>query len=480
MAEDWTKEWERQVVNGVYPLHRFLGHSDHSAVFLTECKVPPIAQAAIKILPVDPALADAQLVHLKALTALSHPHLIRVFDAGRCYLGGQPFVFVVMEFAEQNLGQILPGRALTPEEVHELLPPTLDALAYLHHRNLAHNGIKPSNFQVVGDQLKLACDTVRPSGERTSTKTKSSIYDAPEARKSGATTAGDLWRLGITLVEALTQTLPVVSADRADSVALPDDLPPEFVDTIRRCLHRDPAGRPTIIELMTQSVAAPATPAVASMLAPELVPVPVPAPAPVPTLLPTSVPTVAPVLKPIVGIPLVEKPVAYHPVERSKTGLILVATVVGILALWVIWSFIHRAPAPAPTAQTAQTTAAVVDQPPPAVAPPEPAEQPTSSTAALPSSVVHQEVPDLSRRTRDKIHGVIKIPVRVTVDRLGRVIATALDNRGSSKYLAHASLDAAKNWRFSVTDQQAPRTWLIHFEFSHAGATAHAAGQPAT
>src|ERR1700675_159667 len=128
MTEDWTKEWERRIVNGVYPLRRFLGRSNHSVVFLTECKAQNVAQAAIKILPADPALTEAQLRHWRRAATLSHPHLIRLLDAGRCQLAGHNFLFVVMDHAEQNLAQILPGRALTLDEGRDLLLQTLDAL----------------------------------------------------------------------------------------------------------------------------------------------------------------------------------------------------------------------------------------------------------------------------------------------------------------------------------------------------------------
>ena len=67
MTEDWTKEWERRIVNGVYPLRRFLGRSNHSVVFLTECTAQNVAQAAIKILPAKPALMEVQLAHWKRL-----------------------------------------------------------------------------------------------------------------------------------------------------------------------------------------------------------------------------------------------------------------------------------------------------------------------------------------------------------------------------------------------------------------------------
>src|ERR1035441_5485748 len=170
MTEDWTK-WESLVVNGAYPLRRFLARADHSVVFLTEYTRNAAGDAAIKLIPADPVCAEAQLERWNAVVALSHPHLIRLFDVGRCQLGGHPFLFVVMEYAEQSLAQILLRRALTLDEVQELLPPTLDALAFLHGKNLVHCRLKPPNFLVVNDQLKLSSDSVRPADATDSTLT---------------------------------------------------------------------------------------------------------------------------------------------------------------------------------------------------------------------------------------------------------------------------------------------------------------------
>jgi hypothetical protein len=89
--------------------------------------------------------------------------------------------------------------------------------------------------------------------------------------------------------------------------------------------------------------------------------------------------------------------------------------------------------------------------------------------------VLHQEIPDLSRSARESIRGVIKIAVRVIVDRSGNVVAATLDNHESSKYFARVAMDAAKKWKFAQAADQTPRVWLLHFEFTRAGATAHAA-----
>jgi TonB family protein len=101
-----------------------------------------------------------------------------------------------------------------------------------------------------------------------------------------------------------------------------------------------------------------------------------------------------------------------------------------------------------------------------------------SPKAGIPASlptVLHQEIPDLSRSTRESIRGVIKIGVRVIVDRSGNVVAATLDDRGSSKYFARAALDAAKKWKFTQAADQASRVWLLHFDFTRAGISADAA-----
>jgi serine/threonine protein kinase len=342
-----------------------------------------------------------------------------------------------MDHAEQNLAQILPGRALTPDEVRDLLPATLDALAYLHGKNLVQGGLKPPNFLVVDDQLKLASDTIRPAGERTASTAKPSLYDPPEANNGRISTAGDIWELGITLVEALTQTPPAWSRESSESVSLPANLAPEFVDTVQRCLNRDPGRRPAIAELVAQfNQAPPATP-----------------------------PSAAP---PVMNEPLGR---TLSTLNSPKTRFLVTAITVGIITLWAVWAGVHLFH----THANVQQSASIAPQSPPAVSPPPAVENPKASIAASLPTVLHQEIPDLSRSARESIRGVIKIAVRVIVDRAGNVVAATLDNRRSSKYFARAAMDAAKKWKFAQAADQASRVWLLHFEFTRAGTTAHAA-----
>jgi TonB family protein len=457
MTEDWTQEWERRIVNGVYPLRRFLGRSNHSLVFLTECEAQNVTQAAIKILPANPALTEAQLGQWRTVATLSHPHLIRLLDAGRCQLGGHNYLFVVMDHAEQNLAQILPSRPLAPDEVRDLLPATLDVLAYLHGMNLVQGGLKPPNFLVVDDQLKLASDTIRPAGERTANTAPPSLYDPPEAKNGRGSTAGDIWALGITLVEALTQTPPAWSRESPECVSLPADLAPEFVDTVQRCLNRDPDQRPAVADLVAQFKPAP----------------------------PATPPSVAP---PVMNEPLVQ---TISTQNSPKIRLLVAAIAAGLITLWAVWTGLHglhtrasvqHAASTAPQSPQAVSPPAVSSQAvsppavsPQAVSPPAAVETPNASIVASLPAVLHQEIPDVSRSARESIRGVIKIVVRVMVDRSGDVVAATLDNRAASKYFARAAMDAAKKWKFAQAVEEASRAWLLHFEFTRAGVHAHAA-----
>src|SRR6185437_331949 len=267
VTEFWPK-WQSEVINGLYPLRRLLSGSDHSAVFLTECKAQGIADAAIKMVPAE-RVTLALLSHWRMAIELSHPHLIRLLDAGLCQLEGRQFLFVVMEHAEQTLAQVLPSRALTAAEVQELLVPTLDALTFLHGNSLVQGQLKPANILVVNDQLKLATDTVRPGGEPRASLAERSAYDPPEATSSRLSPAGDMWALGITLVEALTQRLPARADDRSLVVGLPTSLPQALADTIQRCLSHDPASRPTAADLYARFKGAAQTSA--AVQAPEAV-----------------------------------------------------------------------------------------------------------------------------------------------------------------------------------------------------------------
>ncbi len=246
MSDAWAR-LEGHAINGVYPLLRYLGRSNHSVVFLTESAKLGKPELAIKLVPSAPALAQLQLARWRASAALIHPRLIQIFDAGQCQIGERPFLYVVTDYADQNLAQLLERRALTEEETREMLEPALQALAFLHEKKLVQGRLKPSNVLVVGDQLKLASDTIRPFSEAGRASRVTSAYAPPEASEGARTPASDVWALGVTLCEALTRRQP--SNLHEGELVLPDELAPAFRGVVVRCLNRRARNRPSVREL---------------------------------------------------------------------------------------------------------------------------------------------------------------------------------------------------------------------------------------
>jgi hypothetical protein len=164
LSEVWTR-WQGQLINATFPLGRCLGSSDHSGVFLTKSTARGLADVAIKLVPTNRALAELLLPRWKRAGGLAHPNLLPLLQWGGTQLEGLPYLYAVMEYADQTLAQLLAHRALTDDEAREMLLPTLDALTFLHGQDLVQGQLKPTNILVVGEQLKLASDTVRRLSE---------------------------------------------------------------------------------------------------------------------------------------------------------------------------------------------------------------------------------------------------------------------------------------------------------------------------
>jgi hypothetical protein len=431
--------WQSAVINGVYPLQRLLVGSERSAVFLSECKGLPVPNVAVKIIPIE-RVTLAQLSHWRFSAGLSHPHLVQLFDAGLCQLGGQPFLFVVMEYAQQTLSQVLGQRALTAEEVREMLPPTLEALAFLHAQSLVHSHLSPDNVLVVNDQLKLSSDSIRPAGAPRVGVAEPSVHDPPEAAHAAFSSAGDVWGLGITLVEALTQGVPPF--DEQTGVVLPASVPAEFVGLLQQCLSYNPAARPAARDLQARLGCAPPPPQV-----------------PVPQIVAPDMPGSAPI----------------PDLPRQRGPLSAVVVIVFLVLLAAVWADLRLFRTDANPVQST-AAAAQTSGPQPAAAAPLAA---PSAPAPLPEAgVVHESMPNVPRRALATIHGRIRIAVLVLADHSGSVTEAHLKNTGPSAYFARLAREAARRWTFVPAADLGSRKWVLQFEFTHGGVTGNATAVP--
>jgi len=242
-------DWVGQVVNGRFTLLQWLGGSGGGGVFLTELEGPGSQKVAIKLIPADADDAESRIACWALASTLSHPHLMRLFHSGRCQMNGSWLLYSVTEYADELLSKVLADRPLTPSEAREMLDPVLDALSYLHGKGVVHGHLKPSNIMVVNDQLKLSSDSLHTAGEPGKRFSTPGVYDAPECTTEWISPAADVWSLGVTLVEALTQHPPAWDRSTQRDQVVPESMPQPFLTIVQECLRVDPARRCTVSEV---------------------------------------------------------------------------------------------------------------------------------------------------------------------------------------------------------------------------------------
>jgi TonB family protein len=463
-----------QTVDGNFPLLQFLGGSKSAAVFLTERHDGDrIVKAAIKLIPAAPENNELQLSRWRMAAELSHPHLIRLFETGTCELGGLPLLYVVMECAEENLAQVLSQRALTPAEARAMLEPLLDALGYVHAKGLVHGHIKPANIMAIGEELKLSSDSLLRAGESAgssaiadqSTVVHRDRYDPPESAPGfvppakGVSPAGDVWSLGLALVEVLTQHLPALdAAGQGSDLPLPAELPEPFLDIARHSLLQKPEDRWTVAQIAARLENRVPAPQVGA-----------------------PVPEVRTPVRPAQPARPQASP-AKRPNANRRANRYVVPVVVGVVLLAAILlapKLFHRHSETAPAPVVALQEPAVQPAPP---LPPQrialPAEDDAAvrpaSDAAGPGEVIERVLPDVPPSARNTIQGTVRVTVRVDVDTSGDVQFAELAAPGPSKYFSTLAMQAAQHWGFrppKVSGQSILSTWTLRFEFTRAGTT---------
>jgi TonB family protein len=355
---------------------------------------------------------------------------MRLLHCGRCQIAGNPMIYAVTEVAEENLAEILPHRPLTATETGEMLEPVLDALAYLHAKGFVHGHLKPSNIMVVGDQVKLSSDHIQPAGTLGKLAPAIGAYDAPEVAIGAISPAADVWSLGITLVEALTQRPPVFDRATQGDPVVPESMPEPYASIARESLRTDPARRCSLGEIGDRLKAPPAP-------RPPLAPKPVPA-----------------------------APAKLHP------SWIVAAVVVALVLIAIFLMRSHNTEPP---------QAALDERSEPSIAKPSASSPASGKRSSKPAAtlspannaaVVEQVLPDLLPKAVSSIHGQFLVKVRVSVDATGAVSSAAFDSQGPSKYFANAALEASRRWRFKpaqVNGEAVASAWVLAFRFTRDG-----------
>jgi hypothetical protein len=246
---------------GVWALHERLGEGAFSTVWLGVR--PDGSRAAVRVFRSEPS-ARVQRADIAVIATVRHPNIPELIEFGDDSDGR---LYTATRYvAGESLRRRLERGALAPVQVLALGRALAGALAALHRRRLVHRDVKPDNILIpdtgaladaqltdlwLMGELQAATNTTQ-AGVLVGTP----AYMAPEQITGGGVgPPADVWALGAVLFEALTgrrrfegsSALDVMKAILLDAPAQ-HPLPAPF-GPITAALQRDPAQRPSAVEL---------------------------------------------------------------------------------------------------------------------------------------------------------------------------------------------------------------------------------------
>jgi serine/threonine protein kinase len=226
----------------------------------------------------DSSFVERALREARNAGRLGHPSIVAVHDVIAPTAGGEPVVYLVMEYVPApSLAEVIDRDGpLPPARVAAMGLGILDALTAAHALGVVHRDVKPGNVLVPNDdRVKLTDFGIALAAEDTRL-TRSGVmgthaYLAPECFDSGQVgPATDLWALGATLFHAVAGRAPFERPTTTATLRaiLFEDAPappcgPPLADVIAGLLTRSPEqrlGSGAARELLQRAVSAP-TPA---------------------------------------------------------------------------------------------------------------------------------------------------------------------------------------------------------------------------
>jgi serine/threonine protein kinase len=205
-------------INDKYLLKELLGCGWDSVVFRAEILGGEQSRdsVAIKLIGINTNKEEEQIKELEIATTLKHKHFINCHEFFRVVIDNNPIFALVMEFAEESLEQYLDRLGDQPLDLSEreaIIDSTLQALSFIHRKNIVHRDIKPGNILKVGEVWKVADFGIsRVLDTKTSTQTMqvngTCLFMPPEARDGIISFDWDIWSLGILIARLFSKNHP--------------------------------------------------------------------------------------------------------------------------------------------------------------------------------------------------------------------------------------------------------------------------------
>jgi serine/threonine protein kinase len=250
---------------GRYRIEGVIGQGGMSTVYrATDTTLD--REVAVKVLL--PALAESDPTHItrfereaRAVAALRHPAVVKIYDTGR---DGETR-FIVMEYVTgRGLNELLAdGQPLAPDQAARIAAQVAGALAAAHAAGILHRDVKPANVMIgPGGEVKiLDFGIARSRHDLTLTQPAFAIgtaaYMSPERVVGRAgDERSDIYSLGCLLYAMLTGRPPFLADDvlavlhqQAHAPPVPPsqlgaDIAPALEALVLAMLAKDPAARP--------------------------------------------------------------------------------------------------------------------------------------------------------------------------------------------------------------------------------------------
>src|SRR4051812_4941808 len=247
-----------RVLSGRYRLIAPIGAGASALVFLAD-DTRLRRRVAVKLLHQALADDDAFLrrfrTEAQSAAALNHPHVLSVYDWGED--GHEPYLVTEYLGGGSLRSMLDAGRTLTTSQALLVGLEAARGLDYAHKRGFVHRDIKPANL-LFGEDGRLRIGDfglARALAEAAWTEPAGAMvgtarYACPEqARGEQVDGKGDVYSLGLVLIEAVTGQVPFASDTTIATLMARLDKPVEVspaLGPLRRILER--AGRPAPAE----------------------------------------------------------------------------------------------------------------------------------------------------------------------------------------------------------------------------------------